>query len=81
MPAASTVKPIVSGEDYASVNAATDWNEGTVAATAPPNWAEDGTAVPLAAAPATPAANLDWAVCSYINIFIQQCCNIIYFYF
>lgn len=72
MPAASTVKPIVGVEDYALANAAADWNEGAVAATAPQNWAEDGTAVPLAAVPAaaaaTPAPALDWTVC-IINIF------------
>jgi len=60
LPAASTVKPITAGEDYAMANAAADWNEGAVAATAPQNWAEDGTAAPVAVAPTTPAAALDW---------------------
>lgn len=64
LPAASTVKPIVGVEDYALANASADWNEGAVAATAPPNWAEDGTVIPPAAAvPAAPAAALDWTVC------------------
>lgn len=61
LPAASTVKP-VGVEDYALANTAADWNEGTVVATAPQNWAEDGT-TPLAAAPVAPAAApSDWAV-------------------
>jgi len=50
-------------------NTAADWNEGAVAATAPPNWAEDGTVIPAAAVPAAPAASLDWAVCT---IFISS---------
>lgn len=65
MPAASTVKPITAGEDYAMANAAADWNEGAVAATAPQNWAEDGTTAPVAVAPTTPAAALDWTVRIY----------------
>lgn len=64
MPAASTVKPITAGEDYTLANAAADWNEGAVAATAPQNWAEDGTAAPVAVAPTTPAAAIDWTVCT-----------------
>lgn len=64
LPAASTVKPIVGVEDYALANAAADWNEGAVAAAAPPNWAEDGTVIPTAAVPAAPAAALDWTVCT-----------------
>lgn len=65
LPAASTVKPIVAGEDYALPNSNADWNsEGAVAATAPQNWAEDGTPAPLAVAP-VPAATLDWTVCIF----------------
>ncbi|XP_050422869.1 40S ribosomal protein SA [Adelges cooleyi] len=59
LPAASTVKPIVGVEDYA-LSSAADWNEGAVAATAPQNWAEEGSTVQLVAAPAAPAATLDW---------------------
>jgi len=60
LPAASSVKPIVGPEDYALANTAAEWNESAVAATAPPNWAEEGTPVPVAAAPAAPAP-ADWA--------------------
>lgn len=70
MPAASTVKPVVGVEEaYSLSNTAADWNEGAVAATAPQNWAEDGTPLPpLAVAPATPAPALDWAVCIFLSL-------------
>lgn len=80
MPAGSAVKPIIGADDtYSLSNAAADWSEGAVAATAPQNWAEDGTPVPpLAVAPATPAPALDWAVCiflSFINpLFLNVFC-------
>lgn len=75
MPAASTVKPISSGEDYALANAAADWNEGAVAATAPQNWAEDGTSVPIAAVPAVAAAAaLDWTVSIYLIPYFNVFC-------
>ncbi|XP_060854446.1 small ribosomal subunit protein uS2 [Rhopalosiphum padi] len=63
LPAASTVKTVVGVEEaYSLSNTAADWNEGALAATAPQNWAEDGTPVPpLAVAPVTAAPALDWA--------------------
>lgn len=65
LPAASAVKPVVGVEEaYSLSNTAADWNEGALAATAPQNWAEDGTPVPpLAVAPVAAAPALDWAVC------------------
>lgn len=83
LPAASTVKPIVGVEDYALANAAADWNEGAVAATAPPNWAEDGTVIPPAAAvPAAPATALDWTVCIlFLNIKLFEYILLILFFF
>lgn len=77
MPAASTVKPIVGVEDYQLTGAPGDWNEGSVPTTAPQNWAEDGSAVPLTAVPAVaPAAALDWTVCIFFFITFK-CFNII----
>lgn len=84
MPAASTVKPVVGVEDYALANTAADWNEGAVAATAPQNWADDGTAAPLAVAPAAPAPALDWAVCIFYLKFLNMNIldfNLFLFYF
>lgn len=72
MPAASAVKPVVGVEEaYSLSNTAADWNEGALAATAPQNWAEDGTPVPpLAVAPVAAAPALDWAVCIFLLYFI-----------
>jgi len=69
LPAASTVKPVIGVEDYTLANTAADWNEGTVAATAPQNWAEEGTVAPVVATPAVPTAALDWTVCYVFNHF------------
>lgn len=78
MPAASTVKTVVGVEEaYSLSNTAADWNEGAVAATAPQNWAEDGTPVPpLAVAPATSAPALDWAVCIFLSLISPLFSNI-----
>jgi len=69
LPAASTVKPVIGVEDYTLANTAADWNEGAVAATAPQNWAEEGTVAPVVAAPAAPPAALDWTVCYFFYHF------------
>jgi len=66
LPAVSTVKPVIGVDEYALANSAADWNEGAVAATAPQNWADDGTVAPVAVAPAAPPAALDWTVCTFI---------------
>jgi hypothetical protein len=71
LPAPSTVKPLMTGDDYVLANTAADWNEGVVVATAPQNWAEDGTPAPVAAVPAVAAAAaLDWTVSIYLFIHI-----------